>query len=348
MRILHLVNHCGKANGHVNVSVDMACTQAKQGHDVAYACSTGDYIPLLQGNNVEVFHVNEPHRGIKSFFSASYLLFKAVRAFRPDVIHSHMAAQTVIAQPLRLLGYRVVTTVHNEFDRSVWLMGLASRIVTVSKAGREAMIRRGFGKRKVRVVLNGTLGSPRLPAAFEVAVLDHPAIITVCGLHHRKGIPDLINAFKTVAATVPAAHLYLLGEGPSRQEYETLTASLGLSESVHFLGYCADPRAYLFAADIFVLASHADPGPLAIAEARNAGCAIVATNVDGIPEMLDHGAAGILVPPKRPDVLAQTLLDLLQQPGRLADYAERAKINVERFTVQRVCQETDAVYAEIA
>ncbi len=347
MRIMHLINHCGKANGHVNVSVDMACTQAGAGHAVAYCCSGGDYLSLLEQHGVKLFEMAEPHRNIRQFLSGNRSLWRAVKAFRPDIIHVHMAAQIILAQPLRLLGYKVVTTVHNEFDRSVWLMGLASRIVTVSYAGASAMRARGFNKNRVRTVLNGTVGSPRLPQHFTPASLQSPSIVTVCGLHHRKGVADLIEAFKLVSFRFPLAELHILGEGPSQAEYEALAKSLGLSGRVHFLGYRADPREYLFPADIFVLASHSDPGPLVIAEARNAGCAIVATNVDGIPEMLDHGEAGILVPPAQPEQLARAIEQLLESPENMRRFSELAEINVERFSVQRVCREMDTVYAEL-
>jgi glycosyltransferase involved in cell wall biosynthesis len=347
MRIMHLVNHCGKANGHVNVSVDMACTQAKHGHHVAYTCAMGDYIPLLEKFGVTVYHVSEPHRGVRNFFAAQRMFFRAVRAFRPDIIHVHMAAQSVLVQPYRLLGYKTVTTVHNEFDRSVWLMGLASRIVTVSKAGSSMMMRRGFRKSKVRIVLNGAIGSPRLPETFAPAEIAHPAIVTVCGMHHRKGVRDLLHAFNIVHGKFPAARLYILGEGPSQPEYEALAVSLGLNGSVQFLGYRDDPREYLYAADVFVLASHADPGPLVIAEARNAGCAIVATDVDGIPEMLDRGLAGILVPPKRPDMIARAIEGLLEDRAELEKYGALARKNVERFSIDRVCREMDEIYAEL-
>jgi glycosyltransferase involved in cell wall biosynthesis len=347
MRILHLANHCGKANGHVNVSVDMACTQARNGHSVGYACSRGDYIPLLEAFGVKVYRVPEPHRGIFKFFSAQRLFWKTIRDFRPDIIHIHMAAQSVLVQPYRLFGYKTVTTVHNEFDRSVWLMGLASRIVTVSKAGRQAMIKRGFSEDKVRIVLNGPVGSPRLPQEFSLAEVDHPAIVTICGMHHRKGVQDLLNAFCLVRSKFPSASLYLLGEGPSREEYQELAKSLGIADRTHFIGYRDDPREYLYGADIFVLASHADPGPLVIAEARNAGCAIVATDVDGIPEMLDHGNAGILVPPKRPDLMAQAIDGLLSDRSELLKYAFLAKQNIGRLTIDRVCTEIDRIYAEL-
>ncbi|MDD2875832.1 MAG: glycosyltransferase family 4 protein [Acidiphilium sp.] len=346
-RIMHLVNHCGKANGHVNVSVDMACTQARSGHVVGYTCSKGDYIPLLVETGVKVYEVPEPHRSVGQFFAANYHLWKAIRAFRPDILHVHMAAQSVLVQPYRLFGYKTVTTVHNEFDRSVWLMGLSTRVVTVSEAGYRAMVKRGFSRKRVRFVLNGSVGSPRLAQKFTSAKLEHPAVITVCGLHPRKGIGDLLHAFRMVKSDFPAAHLYILGEGPSESEYRELATSIGLSGSAHFLGYQNDPREYLSSADIFVLASHSDPGPLVIAEARNAGCAIVATDVDGIPEMLDRGQAGILVPPKQPEMIARAVGGLLADDAALQKYSGLAKKNSERFTIERVCRDMDKIYAEL-
>lgn len=347
MRILHLVNHCGKANGHVNVSVDMACTQSRNGHVVGYTCAKGDFVALMERAGVRVFKVEEPHRNVRQFVKAQRELWQAVRTFRPDVIHVHMAAQSVLIQPYRLMGYKVVTTVHNEFDRSVWLMGLASRIVTVSRAGYEGMARRGFSRKKIRIVINGSVGSPRLKQDFAPAEVKHPAIVTVGGMHPRKGISDLLHAFSIVKQTSPEAHLYLLGEGPCQEEYEALAESLDIADSTHFLGFRDDPREYLSAADIFVLASHSDPGPLVIAEARNAGCAIIATNVDGIPEMLDHGAAGLLVPPKDPASLAAAIEGMLADRAELEKYSEMAKKNVERFSISRVCQEIDVVYREL-
>ena len=346
VRILHLANHCNRANGHVHVSVDMACTQVKRNHIVAYACSGGDYVDLLQQNGVRVFFMPEPHRNFRHFFSALNSFRSIRKEFKPDVVHIHMAAQNVVVQPFRLLGLRTVTTIHNEFDRSAYLMRFASRIVVVSKHGADAMHCRGFPRSKIRVVVNGPINSPRLPLVFEKTALHHPALVTVCGMHRRKGIADLLQAFKLILPDHPGAHLYLIGEGPSRQEYETLAADLGLGAHAVFPGPLIDPRPYLHAADIFILASHSDPGPLVIAEARHAGCAVIATNVDGIPEMLNDGSAGILVPPRQPAALARALDHLLTDPAEAKKYAALAQKNVEQFTIERVCLDMERVYAE--
>ena len=113
----------------------------------------------------------------------------------------------------------------------------------------------------------------------------------------------LIEAFKLVAAAESSPRLNIVGAGPHQGEYEALAAKTGYGDRIAFFGYQADPRRFLLGSDIFVLASHADPAPLVLAEARDCGCAIVATEVGGIPEMLDRGKAGILVPVEaaRPD-----------------------------------------------
>jgi hypothetical protein len=88
MRIMHLINHYGRPNCHVNVSVDMACTQVTVGHSVAYGCSVGDYIGLLERHGVKVFYIAEPDRGVRQFFFAGKSLWKAVSEFRPKLFTS--------------------------------------------------------------------------------------------------------------------------------------------------------------------------------------------------------------------------------------------------------------------
>jgi len=108
-----------------------------------------------------------------------------------------------------------------------------------------------------------------------------------------------------------------------------------------------DPRPYYQQADIFVLASHQEPFGLVLTEARQAGCAVVATDVGGIPEALDGGEAGILVPPHRADFLGSVLIRLLEAPGELDRLRRRARHDLERFTVSRASAQTLDVYREL-
>ena len=139
----------------------------------------------------------------------------------------------------------------------------------------------------------------------------------------------------------------MVGNGPDRAAFETQAAATAVPQRIHFEGFQREPQGYLRAADIFVLASHADPAPLVLTEAREAGCAIVATAVDGIPELLDGGAAGVLVPPRDPKALAAAIVRLLDAPGEIDIWRARARRNLGPFTVERVARETTAIYREL-
>src|SRR5215208_6209108 len=120
--------------------------------------------------------------------------------------------------------------------------------------------------------------------------------------------------------------------------------SMKCASSVSFMGAQDDPFPFLLGADVFVLPSHADPAPLVLSEAREAGCAIVATSVDGIPELLEHGQAGMLVPARDPATLSNALCSLIEDPVALKTWKKKSQYNIEGLRIDRVARETMAVY----
>jgi glycosyltransferase involved in cell wall biosynthesis len=351
MRILHIINHVQKiGNGIVNVAVDLACLQAKKGLDVAVASAGGEYETLLANHGIEHFQLNQSRTPL-NIIKAAWCYREIIKKFQPDIVHAHMMTGVVLAGIFRNnYNYSLVSTVHNEFQRSAVLMGLADRVIAVSHAVADSMIRRGIPARKLRVIANGTLGSPRHQKIhdYQPKKLHHPAITTVAGMYNRKGIGELIEAFKMIAQDFPQAHLYLVGDGPDREIFENMITSYGkLRHHIHFEGFQPEPQRYMLSTDIFVLASHCESFGLVLTEAREAGCAIIASDVDGIPETLDHRQAGILVPPKNSHSLATALRQLLSDRQLLKTWKIRAQHNLERFSVQRVSEETLTVYREL-
>jgi glycosyltransferase involved in cell wall biosynthesis len=166
-------------------------------------------------------------------------------------------------------------------------------------------------------------------------------------MYHRKGIAELIEAFTKIAADFPQAHLYLVGDGPDRSTFEAMVEKTPFKNRIHFEGFQPEPQRYMLATDIFVLASHCESFGLVLTEAREAGCAIIASDVDGIPETLDNRQAGILVPPKDSQTLADALAQLLSNSKQLHKWKSRAKQNLERFSAAQVNEETLAVYREL-
>jgi glycosyltransferase involved in cell wall biosynthesis len=349
MRIMHFINHIEPCNGHVNVAVDLACGQAGLGHPVLVASRGGkEFEPILQAHHVEHWRIDQTRRPL-NLLRALFLLSRAIRTFRPDVIHAHMVTSAVLAAALKpFFKFKLVTTVHNEFARSAILMGVGDRVVAVSGAVAESMAARGVPRKKLCVVLNGPLGSPRLKQPPPAArTLERPALVFVGGLVPRKGVKDLIEAFRIAAPQIPSAHLYLIGWGPNEIEYHRQASQSGFAERIVFCRNQPDPRPWLLGADLFVLPSLAEPGGLVLAEARGAGCAVIATEVGGNAEMLDDGRAGILVPPQRPDLLAAAILRLLQDPAELALWRKNAQIDIEKFQIERVVRDYLAVYDDV-
>ena len=346
MRILHITNHVMEiGNGIVNVAVDLACTQSDGGHQVFYASNGGEYESLLNSHGVQHHQIKLR----KSLFGLPQLWVdfrQIIRATRPDIVHAHMMTGAVISRISRPgFGYKLVTHVHNEFQRSARLMGVGDAVIAVSEAVSASMRNRGIPALRLHVIRNGTINSPRVSLA-QPKTLNHPAIVTVAGMYERKGIRDLIGAFASLPSHVQA-HLYLVGEGPDRAAFEGAAAQSGRAAFIHFEGFQRQPQAYMQDADIFVLASHKEPCALVLSEARELGCAIVATRVGGIPEVLEHGHAGLLFPVGDVSALTTLLLRLIESPEECDRLRNRAQENLQCLTVGRMTGEVLKLYRDM-
>lgn len=345
MRIVHILNHTHRSNGHVHAAIDLACAQSKLGHQVCVASGGGDFKDLLTRNGVETVFIDMEKKSLRLLGSVA-ALHKYLRAWRPDIVHAHMITSAVLSYPIcKLAGVPLITTVHNEFEDSATLMRVGTRVIAVSEAVSASMRQRGVSEEKLRIVLNGTIGSPRFADRSQQPVtLKSPSILFVGGLHPRKGLPDLLDAFDVAYARYPTARLYVVGGGPMASAYRKMAERMRCAAAVSFVGAIDNPSSYMRGADIFVLPSHADPAPLVLSEAREARCAVIGTNVDGIPQLLEHGDAGILVPPHDPAALAAALCDLLESPSRVQIWQEKSQLRIDYLTVDRVVQETMLVY----
>jgi glycosyltransferase involved in cell wall biosynthesis len=350
MRVLHLLNTVtDRGNGIVNAAVDLAMEQARQGLEVIVVSAGGGYRSVLESNGVAHLTLDQS-RNPAQIVRATRELYGILSRFEPEVVHAHMRTGLLLAWICRRLQrFALVGHVHNVHDRESILMGLADRVIGVSESVATTMIARGVPRQKVRVVLNRTLGSSRVPALekIEPVRLEHPSIVAVGGMNHRKGIEELIAAFERIALEFPNAHLYLVGDGPERAQFERQASAAACSERIHFEGYREAPQTYMKSADVFVLASRRESFGLVLIEAREAGCAIVATDVDGVAEALDGGRAGKLVPARNEKALAEAIILMLADEGERERWRRLAREGVARFHVRHMATETNAVYEEV-
>jgi glycosyltransferase involved in cell wall biosynthesis len=350
MRILHILNDVtDSGNGIVNTAVDLAIEQVRQGHVVTIVSAGGEYEALLERFGVYHIRLNQSRRPIQLLRSL-LLLRKQIDIFKPDIVHAHMRTGLLLAWFwTRMRIFTLIAHVHNVHDRESIIMGLAERVIVVSQSVAETMESRGISKKKIRVVLNRTLGSPRQPniADIEAAPLARPALVTVGGMYHRKGIAELIAAFEIAGDKFQDAHLYLVGDGPERGLFEVQARRSRWHDRIHFEGFQKVPQAYMLSTDVFVLASRRESFGLVLIEARQAGCAIVASDIDGTTEALDGGRAGLLVPPKNVPALAHALCKLLGNEHVRGLWQCNALQGIEMFRVDNMAREVDIVYREL-
>ena len=150
-------------------------------------------------------------------------------------------------------------------------------------------------------------------------------VLCVGRLVPEKGLAILLQAIAELRGQQHACELILLGDGPERKALEQLTQELEISDVTRFLGAVGQDEIHQWFdwADLFCLPTFAEGLPVVIMEAMASGVPVVTTRITGIPELIEHGHTGLLVPPGRPEAIARALLDLSDR-DRAAQIAKAA------------------------
>jgi glycosyltransferase involved in cell wall biosynthesis len=171
-------------------------------------------------------------------------------------------------------------------------------------------------------------------------------VATIAELHPNKGLDYAISAIEQVNALQPIAYA-ILGEGEDRDQLMTLIQNKSLGNKVFLLGFTPSAATLLKAFDIFLLPSLKEGLPYVALEAGSAGLPVVASHVDGLPEIIESGVSGILVEPRNIEELADAITDLADSPHKRTQYglALRDKI-LKSFSKERMVRETVEVYED--
>ena len=310
-----------------------------RGHEAVGGCAEG---PLLDGVRAEGFRVIaipfvrrlSPLAHVRAFAS----LVDILRAEKPDIVHGHMPISGFLARlAARVAGVPTVAyTCHgflfNHASSSLPRRALsfvmewtAARVtdvfMTVSDAEARDARRLGISSRAV-AVLNGRDPGVFRPDAMARARIradlgvppDRVVVIAVSRLVWHKGYPELAAAMRSV----PEAELWVVGERLDSDRGADMIALLraaGLGFRLRLLGYREDIPALLAAADIFTLPSRFEGLPMSVIEAMLTGLPVVATNVRGPDEQVEHGVTGLKVPPGDAAALGSALATLARDPA---------------------------------
>jgi glycosyltransferase involved in cell wall biosynthesis len=295
--------------------------------------------------------------------------WRRLRRARPMLLHVHHvwpAADRYLTMLARAAGVpHVVVTEHivghshsaaqRALKRSE--LGRADAVTAVCGAVAETLLHDyGVGAERVRVVPNGAElpdEEREAPEAREyrerfAATVLRPLWVVAGRLEEQKGHDVLLDALAEVARRGLEFTLAVAGEGSQRAALEQRAARLGIAPKVRFLGQLDDVGPLLSAADAVVLPSRWEGLPLILLEAMVRNRAIVASDVGGVPEAIDHGVHGALVPPGNAAALADELERFHRRPDRAVRMGRAAGERVRaEYTWQAVVNGFEAVYDDV-
>lgn len=355
MRVLHVDTARGWRGGQNQVLLT-AQGMARRGHQVVVAARAG--APLAERAAGRGLDTRAIRFGGDLAPAPAWALRRLVRDFRPEVVHLHdpHAAGAALLIPGTLTplvaSRRVDFPMRGPLSR--WKYRRCRRVIAVSQAVARVLEKDGLSPEATRVVYEGV--PDRVPAPGGRDVLDKlgippgaPVVGNVAALTAHKDHATLLAAAAALRARIPEARFVIVGHGELEDRLHAQARALGLSESVLFAGFRADLDALIPAFDVFCLSSHLEGLGTSLLDAMCYARAVVATAAGGIPEAVEDGVTGRLVPSRDPEALAAALAEVLRDPARRESMgAAGRKRFLERFTSERMVDETLAVYAEVA
>lgn len=367
-KVLLLVTLSDWGGGAQHV-VYMVSSHLRQAYDITVACAPGGLlIERLRSEEIRVVEIPELVRLINPLCDLCVLLklYRWIRREHFDVVHTHSTKAGFLGRlAARLAGVPVVLfTAHGwafTEGRAYWKCWLlakiehlvarfTTKIVCVSRYDQELALKFGVADPKKLVVVHNGIDPQRFVQANGSMVKEElgleaiPVVTCVGRFAYQKDHLTLLKTFQKLSN----CKLILVGDGPLRPRVEAFVLRNRLQGQVIIAGERQDIPQILAASDIFVLSSRWEGLPLTIIEAMMAGLPVVATRVGGVPELVEHGRTGLLVSAGNITMLAEALRQLLRDKALRQEMGKAGrKRALERFSLNRMLQETTNVYQEV-
>ncbi len=293
-------------------------------------------------------------------------LVRMMRAWRPDVLHSHMVHANLLARALRPLARvpALVSTIHSINDGGRLRLaayrltsGLVDRVTIISRLAAERYVSlKAVPAGRLEVVPNAVdtarfcpLPHARAAIRAELGLGDEFIWLAVGRFEEAKDYPTMIAAFARLARR-SASRLLLVGKGSLQDDVAALLRAEGLEDRVRFLGVRRDVPELMNAADGYLLSSAWEGMPVVLLEAAAVGLPVVATRVGGVPEVVQDTATGLLVSPGDPPALAEAMerIEALTPDARAAMGARGRALVGQSYGTDRVMEMWERIYTGVA
>ncbi|MGO8930990.1 MAG: glycosyltransferase [Limisphaerales bacterium] len=315
-----------QVGGLESVAVNLANRLSERGIR-SFLCTTRMDGPLAERLSSAVGHLSLRRRGLVDP-TALRRMIRFIREHQVELLHAHGSALFFsglarwFVPSLKLVWHVHFGRLATE-ERPIWLYRIAAKRVSGVIAVNEQLA--GWAKINLKVpadrvwqVPNGVAESVN-GRAVELPGVAGKRIVCVANLRPEKDHPTLVEAMTSVVRAEPEANLLLVGSEANQRQTQRVRGLIeqnGLGQHVFLLGSRGDVPSVLGACDIGVLSSASEGMPLALLEYGMAGLPAVATSVGQVPDVLDQGEAGVLVPARQPAELGRALADLLRSRER--------------------------------
>ena len=368
MKILYVITRSDVIGGASVHLLDLATGVTLKGHEVVVAAgvkqgeSSGIFFDRASDLGITCLKVHNlireisPVKDVMCFFE----LRKLIAKLRPDIVHVHSSKAGIVGRlAARSLSIPVIFTAHGwAFTEGVssrkrklyiWLerklSRFSSKTITVSEYDRNLALAHMVGNESLLVTVHN--GMPDVDVR-QNALLSQETInlIMVARFEKPKNQRALLESLASLNSS--GWHLELVGDGPELEGCRQLARQLNIQDSVSFSGACSDVAQRLARADIFVLISDWEGLPLTILEAMRAGMPVIASDVGGVSESVEHNVNGYLVPRDSQVRLCEALLSLIESEELRRAMGREARRKFEDgFTFDLMLNRTLNIYEEV-
>lgn len=299
---------------------------------------------LLQRHRGALVHLN-PSMDTRSFVRDVPMLLLAARAGSPVLVQFHGG---LMDRP-KALRFRPLRSV------LLWALLKADLLLVLSRLQAES-IERAFGPRsglsvrQVPALFLDMTSYERRASSRTTSQDGARAYVFVGRIAEEKGLGELLEAAATLRSDVPGLVVHVAGTGPDEADLRRRSDALGLGDVVRWHGYVeGDAKLDLLAAsDVFVLPSWTEGLPNALVEAMSMGLPVVVTDVGAMPEVVEDGVNGFVVPPRDERALTDRMLHLARSPGDAGAMGRRnLQVARDRFSLERQVETFRGVYGDV-